>query len=108
MITNVPPAMRMFTAKHYSWIASPIDRAAVPFDKATDAQKAALWNFVAEMGTYEMKASNVVTRVYAGRDPGQTISSYSEEFTFKVEGSRLYLRTIRPKPGVWTIYERVE
>jgi hypothetical protein len=107
-LTNIPPAMRMFTAKHYSWIASPIERPTVPFDKATDAQKADLWNFVAEMGTYEMKGSNVVTLVMVGRDPGRTTSAYSEEFTFKIEANRLLLRTLRPNPGVWTTYVRVE
>jgi hypothetical protein len=108
LLTNIPPAMRMFTAKHYSWIASPSERPMVPFDKATDAQKADLWNFVAEMGTYEMKGSNVVTHVMVGRDPGRTTSSYSEEFTFKIEGNRLLLRTVRPTPGVWTTYVRLE
>jgi hypothetical protein len=108
MLTDIPPAMRIFTAKHYAWIASPIERPTVPFDKATDAQKADLWNFVAEMGTYEMKGSNVVTHVMVGRDPGRTTSAYSEEFTFKLEGNRLLLRTVRPNPGVWTTYVRLE
>ena len=108
MLTNIPPAMRMFTAKHYSWIASPIERPSVLFDKATDAQKTDLWNFVAETGTYEIKGANVVTLVMAGRDPGRTTSAYSEEFTFKIEGNRLLLRTVRPNPGVWTTYVRLE
>ena len=107
-IANIPPAMRMFTARHYTWIASPIERPAVAFDKATDAQKIALWNFVAEIGTYEMKGSNVITQVAVGRDPGRTTSAYSEEFTFKIDGGRLYLRTVRPALGLWTTYERVE
>ena len=108
MLTNVPPAMRIFTAKHYSWIESPIERPAVPFDKATDAQKRDLWNFVAETGTYEIKGSNVTTLVMAGRDPGRTSSPYSEEFTFKTEANRLLIRTLRPNPGVWTTYVRLE
>ena len=108
MLTDIPPAMRIFTAKHYSWIASPIERPTVPFDKATDAQKADLWNFVAEMGTYEIKGSNVVTLVMVGRDPRRTTSVNSEEFTFKIEGNRLLLRTLRPAPGVWTTYVRLE
>lgn len=108
MLTNIPPAMRIFTAKHYSWIASPIERPAVPFDKATDAQKTDLWNFVAEIGTYEIKGSNVTTLVMAGRDPGRTSSAYSEEFTFKIEANRLLLRTLRPNSGVWTTYVRLE
>lgn len=108
MITNVPPAMRMFTGKHYTWIANPAERPPVPFDQATDAQKTALWNFVAEMGTYDMKGPNVVTHVDVGKEPGRRTSAYSEEFTFKVDGNRLFLRTLRPAAGVWTTYERVE
>jgi hypothetical protein len=108
MLTNVPPAMRIFTAKHYSWVASPIERPAVPFDKATEAQKTDLWNFVAEIGTYEIKGSNVTTLVMAGRDHGRTSSAYSEEFTFKIEANRLLLRTLRPNPGVWETYVRLE
>jgi hypothetical protein len=108
LLTNIPPAIRMFTAKHYSWIASPMERPMVPFDKATDEQKTALWNFVAEIGTYEIKGSNVVTLVMVGRDPGRTTSAYSEELTFKVEGNRLLVRTVRPNPGVWTTYVRLE
>jgi hypothetical protein len=108
LLTNIPPAIRMFTTKHYSWIANPIERPMVSFDKATDAQKTDLWNFVAEMGTYEIKGSNVVTLVMVGRDPGRTTSAYSEELTFKVEENRLLVRTVRPNPGVWTTYVRLE
>lgn len=107
-LASVPPAMRIFTAKHYSWIESPTERPAVPFDKAAEAQKADLWNFVAEMGTYEIKGSNVVTHVMVGRDPGRTTSAHSEEFTFKMDSNRLLIRTVRPTPGVWMTYVRIE
>jgi hypothetical protein len=108
-ITNPAPGMRMFTAKHYAWMASPEERPALAFDKATDSQKAALWNFVSQMGTYELRGANVITHPSVAKDPATMTPAHSEEFTFRFEGNRLVLKTVRPAGAwVWTTYERLE
>ena len=60
------------------------------------------------MGAEEIKGSNVVTLVIVEWNPGRTTSAYSDEFTFKIEGNRLLLRTVRPAPGVWTAYVQLQ
>ena len=108
-ITNPAPAMRMFTAKHYAWVASPVERPALAFEKATDAEKAALWNFVSQIGAYEIKGANVITHPMVAKDPATMTPAHSEEFTFRIEGNRLILKTVRPAgQWVWTTYERLE
>lgn len=107
-ISNPPPAMRIFTARHYSFIGNPINRPAVPFDKATEAEKAALWNFVAFGGTYEIKGSEAVMQPFVAKDPTLLSPSYSDALTFKMDGPHLLVRTIRPAPGVWSRYQRME
>jgi hypothetical protein len=108
-ITNPAPGMRMFTAKHYAWMASPAERPARAFEQATDAEKAALWNFVSQIGTYEIKGANVITHAMVAKDPAAMTPAHSEEFTFRIEGNKLILKTVRPGgQWVWTTYERLE
>ncbi len=106
--TSPPPSVRIFTARHFSWNTAGINRPEVPFEKATDAQKAALWQFGAQTGTYEVTGTEIVTHASIAKDPAIAKPSYSATYEVKVDSDVLMIRRTKPTVGAWTKYRRLE
>ena len=92
--TNPQPNLWVFTKKHFSTVAVTSDkpRPVQPLEKATDAQKVAVWaDFEAWAGTYEVKGTTLTTHDAIAKDPEDMKPGCFGSFDFKFEGNTLIL-----------------
>ena len=91
---NPQPGLFIFTGKYYSifMVNGDKPRAELPQDlnTATAEQFRDAWRFIANTGTYEIKANELTTHPIVAKSPTAMLKAGSfDTFTFKVEGNML-------------------
>jgi hypothetical protein len=92
--SNPQPDLWIFAKTHYcsAAITSEKPRPNQPVEKATDAQKLAIWDaFDADAGTYEVKGTTLIMQAVVAKDPEDMQPGKPHIFDFKIEGNTLLL-----------------
>jgi hypothetical protein len=101
-ITNPQPGLYIFTRSHYSFVRINGDRPLPDYpsnDKATDAQKVAVFNALyVNSGTYEASANKLVTRAMVAKS-AFAIGGQGNQYEYAIAGNNLVL-TQRPAGAV--------
>ncbi len=115
-IPHPQPNIFIFTKRHFSQteVEGENPRPAQPLEKATDAQKVAVWEqFSASAGTYEVKGTTVTLHYLVAKNPEDMKPGHFETYDLKIEG-KILLLTLKateagPATEVFTLkFVRVE
>ena len=101
-ITNPQPSLMIFTEKYFSttYVTSDQPRPDQPLEKATDAQKLAVWtSFMAFAGTYEVKGTSMTIHSAVAKNPEDMKPGNLSIFDFIIERNTLFLTFKATKEG---------